>query len=58
MRDIKRIDKILLALKKYWIDNPDLRLGQIIVNITQCGHDPFYLEDETLLKHLKGLNNE
>lgn len=30
MRDPKRIEKIVDALRKYWVNNPDLRLGQIV----------------------------
>ena len=30
MRDPKRIDKIVEALRKYWVNHPDMRLGQIV----------------------------
>ena len=55
MRDPERIPAILKELEKYWNDNPDLRLGQIISNFSQkAGYsDPFYFEDETLLKMLE-----
>jgi hypothetical protein len=60
-RDPQRIPKILEALKEYWTKYPDLRLGQIVVNLTRSdtspsGHDPFYVEDEELLAKLNKLN--
>lgn len=57
MRDLSRIDKILSSLKEYWNKNPDLRLGQILCNcsfIINGTDDPFYLEDEDLIKFLEG----
>lgn len=55
MRDPKRIDTIIGLLRSYWHTNPDLRLGQIISNLTPdrfgldtvCGPvaDPFSVED-------------
>lgn len=38
MRDPKRIKLILAALEKYWNNNPDLRLCQIIGNLLQTTH--------------------
>lgn len=43
MRDIKRIPEILKELGKVWLENPDLRLGQIITVATRSS---------TLLKFL------
>ena len=34
MRDPARIPKVLAALHAFWEKNPDLRLGQIISNLT------------------------
>lgn len=59
MRDPKRIETIINLLRTYWQCNPDLRLGQIIVNLTpdrfrreyqENGYpfriaDPFHVED-------------
>ena len=56
MRDPNRIDEILSELRKYWKANPDLRLGQIISNFSSQHNgnsDPFYMEDDILLKLLK-----
>lgn len=38
MRDPKRIDRILFILREYWKTNPDLRLGQIVTNLTTATH--------------------
>jgi hypothetical protein len=52
MRDPKRIPKILDELKGIWSMVPDLRLGQLILNVLQ---DPilYYLEDEEVIKRLR-----
>ena len=52
MRDPKRIPEILNQLKALWSSYPDLRLGQLILNIVR---DPvlYYLEDEELIKILR-----
>ena len=47
-RDPSRIDIVLSALRAYWLANPDLRLGQIVVNAAGGG-DPFSVEDEVLM---------
>lgn len=50
-RDPDRIDDVLDVLETYWKENADLRLGQIVVNISQdigLGDDTFYLEDDTV----------
>ena len=53
MRDPKRIDKIINKLRDLWKTYPDLRLGQLIVNLTPNGKDPFYIEDEDLEKEIE-----
>ncbi len=60
MRDVKRIDILLEELKKYWMKEPDLRLGQILHNIgyiLNCMEDSFYLEDDDLIDALKKINS-
>lgn len=47
MRDPKRIDEILNTIKIVWEQYPDMRFGQLIVNV--LGIDPFYLEDTQTL---------
>lgn len=46
-RDPARIDSVLTALRFYWNRNPDLRLGQIVVNMVG-NRDPFYVEDDEM----------
>lgn len=45
MRDPERIDRICELLRQTWHTVPDLRLGQLVVNL--LGNDPFYVEDDT-----------
>ena len=54
MRDPKRIPVVLDALARYWTANPDLRLGQIVVNMTIATgrEDPFFIDDENILDEL------
>lgn len=58
MRDINRIPGILKELEQIWKANPDLRLGQLIVNATRP-KDPcpsvFFIEDEDLVKGIRGI---
>lgn len=55
MRDPNRITEILLTIERIWQEDPDLRLGQLIV-IGAKPKEPcpqiFYKEDEDLLKGL------
>jgi hypothetical protein len=55
MRDPKRIEVVLDALREIWLHNPDLRLGQIVVNAIRPT-DPcpqiFNAEDDVLLDGL------
>lgn len=37
-RDPNRIDELLAELRIYWVDNPDLRLCQIIGNFLDDWH--------------------
>ena len=52
MRDINRIDTILERLGKVWKKVPDMRLGQLILNVAQ---DPalYYIEDDQLMDALE-----
>lgn len=49
MRDAERIPKILAALGEYWMNNPDLRLGQIMGNASIA----YYTEDDKALQGLE-----
>jgi uncharacterized protein YihD (DUF1040 family) len=48
MRDPNRIDRIIDKLRRYWREHPDLRLGQIVVNMNKTLSDPFHVEDDVL----------
>ncbi len=55
MRDPKRIVKVLKEIEGFWVRHPDMRLGQIISNAAfeaKGDPDPFYVEDEALVKAL------
>lgn len=54
MRDINRINPLLRKIQSYWIKNPDLRLGQLLYNISyHAGYpDIFVIEDDKLSKAL------
>lgn len=39
MRDPKRIDDVMYALEQLWLDNPDMRLTQLIYNVVFHGGD-------------------
>lgn len=62
MRDLSRIDKILLTLKAVWEREPDLRLGQLVVNaiILSTGVEflcstVFYAEDDKIRQGLSAV---
>jgi uncharacterized protein YihD (DUF1040 family) len=61
MRDINRIKPLLEELETLWKENPDLRFGQLVYNISQeIGYsiDIFYPEDGDWLKAIKKLKKK
>ena len=52
MRDPKRIDRVLGKLGEAWHKNPQLRLGQLVVNLPRfngdCRTELFFIEDDVL----------
>lgn len=52
MRNPDRIPIVLEEIRKTWELTPDLRLGQLIVNMARK-IDPFFIEDEDLIRELK-----
>lgn len=57
MRDKKRIKPFLQKLEEFWLQNPDLRFGQIIYILAdELGRDIFYPEEkewEEIINKLK-----
>jgi len=58
-RDPNRIPEVLLLIGEVWEKQPDLRLGQLLLNYlevqTPCP-ELYYIEDDALLKKL-GIEN-
>lgn len=55
MTDIQRIDRILKLIEQHWKAYPDLRFGQLLINL---GIAPdagifWHLADEDIEEHLK-----
>ena len=55
MRDQARIKKIISILEKMWMDMPDCRFGQMLINYGIVKDDmmTWTLEDDDLLKGLE-----
>ena len=60
MRDINRIDPLLAKLGALWKQYPDMRFGQLIINLLDnLGKEPWYLEDDAWAEYLdKYLKND
>ncbi len=61
MRDINRIPKILSELEQIWKENPDLRLGQLMIIATRPKNpcpEVFYIEDEDILKGIQSIGKK
>jgi uncharacterized protein YihD (DUF1040 family) len=58
MREIERIERILELIKKNWKDYPDLRFGQLLINMKVVADTiPMWnLEDDDLEEHLNKFN--
>lgn len=54
-RPKERIPLIMAELMWYWARNPQLRLGQIIGNLSNVA-DPYFYEDKDLLEALSAAN--
>ena len=48
MRKPNRIPRLLKKVEKLWKKYPDLRLGQLIMNLAYDNIDPYYMEDKKL----------
>lgn len=51
MRNPERIEPMCEALKEYWNEHPDQRLGQLVTNLSTM-HDPFHVEDIVIMNEL------
>jgi hypothetical protein len=51
LRDPSRIPLIIMNLNYLWNRNPDLRLGQLVENLS-TGTDTFNLEDDEMLDRI------
>lgn len=56
MRDINRITPLCNKLAAIWSNYPDLRLGQLILNVID-GTPLYYIEDNDLLNRLEDFYN-
>lgn len=50
--DPERIKPMIELLKKQWEEHPQIRLGQLIVIISDRT-DPFYIEDDIMERRMK-----
>ena len=53
MRNPNRIEPTLKEIERIWKNNPDLRLGQLLLNIVSNANILYYVEDNELIKGLK-----
>ena len=44
----QEIDTVLAALRKAWLEAPQLRLCQLINNVTEMGEVLYYIDDQKL----------
>jgi uncharacterized protein YihD (DUF1040 family) len=58
MRNPNRIDRTINKLRMLWHTNPDLRLGQLIANLTDEGEDIFHVEDDKIEDRIDKANQE
>ena len=59
MRNKDRIRPFCERLAAAWERCPDLRFGQLILNVyaSECDRDPFYVEDETSIQMIEAYTN-
>jgi len=58
MRDPDRIPEITNELHDTWTEHPDLRLGQLLLNVVLLDEDLYYIEDDELLERIKTYYNK
>ena len=57
-RNPERISSILAELENTWKRYPDLRLGQLIMDIIPDDNLRFYIEDDKMLEAIKACRKE
>ncbi len=55
MRDPSRIPDILDRIAEVWEEMPDMRLGQLILNVVRDPNVLYNMEDEILIDRLEKL---
>ncbi len=58
MRDKCRIEPFLIEFGELWKKYPDLRFGQLVMNLQATinkNSDPFYTEDDQMLQAIRSL---
>ena len=63
MRDPNRIDEFCAHLAELWHNVSDWRFGQLMSNVLgeigyELNMDPFYIEDEVMLREMKNYFNK
>jgi len=61
VRDPKRIPQIMSEFESFWNQYPDLRFFQVVdllANLAGYPEDPYYCEDDDLLKELEIKNED
>lgn len=51
IRNPERIEPICDALKEHWMEHPDLRLGQLVCNLS-ASQETFFVEDTVMIYEL------
>lgn len=53
-REIDRIEVVLDKVRQTWYSNPDMRLGQLLLNLESYYHtDLYHVEDDELVRRLE-----
>ena len=59
MRDPNRIDDVLREIRRVWKMYPDMRLGQLIINIADwAGQHVWDIEDDVLLEEANRIEHK
>ena len=57
MRNPERIPDFCNQLSTIWSKVPDWRFGQLMINLFRTIGDPFYYEDDELIKKIEEIVN-